>query len=214
MTILKSFGCSFIYGDDLQDTFKETDPWSAYTWPALLAQDRGLKHECWAKSGSGNLQILDTLLRQAAESSPAIYVIGWTWIDRLDYIDHAANDWCTIRPADQTDRSQWYYKKLHSQYLDKLQTLTYINTAIHALQSNDHKFIMTYQDPLIFETQWHCSDSIRQLQNFVRPYLTNFEGLSFLEWSRLKGFKISPNWHPLEDAHRAAFEYIKNHSLV
>lgn len=214
MVTLKSFGCSFIYGDDLQDTFKKTDPWSAHTWPALLAQDRGLQHECRAQSGSGNLQILDAILKQTADSRPAIYVIGWTWIDRLDYIDPVSNIWSTVRPADHSEHAQWYYKKLHSQYCDKLQTLTYINTAIHALQSNNHKFIMTYQDPLIFETEWHAGPAICQLQDSVRPYLTNFEGLTFLEWSRQKRFEISPAWHPLEQAHHAAFEYIKSQSRV
>ena len=214
MTKLKSFGCSFIFGDDLQDTFKETDPWSAHTWPALLAQDLGLQHECWAQSGSGNLQILDALLNQTADSEPAVYVIGWTWIDRMDYVDPAADTWRTIRPTDNTAQSKWYYRQLHSQYQDKLQTLTYINTAIQVLQSSNHKFVMTYQDPLIFETEWHASDAIRQLQHSIRPHLTDFEGLSFLEWSRQKSFEISPAWHPLEAAHRAAFEYIRDQRLV
>jgi hypothetical protein len=215
MTKLKSFGCSFIYGDDLHDTFICDDPWSMYTWPALLAQDLNLKYECWAQSGSGNLQILDSLLTQLQQTQePAIYVVAWTWIDRMDYTNPLTNSWSTIRPSNSDNVSNLYYKNFHSQYQDKLLSLTYINTAIQALRSQGHKFIMTYQDSLIFETDWHHSGSIGLLQQMIRPSLTTFEGMNFLEWSKFHGYKISAAWHPLEDAHQAAFEYIRDQRLV
>ena len=211
MTKLKSFGCSFIFGDDLKDTFLEEDPWSAYTWPALLAQHLGLRHECYAQSGSGNLQILDSLLNNIDDSDTALYVIGWTWIDRFDYNDPISSQWRTVRPTDTDSVAQNYYKQLHSQYQDKFTALSYISTAVTTLLARGHKFIMTCQDPLIFETEWHTSQAVQTLQNYVRPYVTTFEGMSFLEWSRHNGYAISPAWHPLESAHQAAFKYIKNH---
>jgi len=214
MTKLKSFGCSFIFGDDLQDTFKCPDPWSAYTWPALLAKHLKLRHVCYAHSGSGNLQILDSLLKEVDDPEPAVYVIGWTWVDRFDYTDPVSAEWRTIRPTDTDSAAQHYYRRLHSQYRDKLTTLTYISTAISALLAHGHKFIMTCQDPLIFETKWHAGPAIQTLQNYVNSHMTNFEGVSFLDWSRLHGHAISPAWHPLESAHQAAFEYIRDHSLV
>jgi hypothetical protein len=215
MTKLKSFGCSFVYGDDLRDTFKYPAPlWSTYTWPALLSRHLKLRYVCHAYPGAGNLQILDSLLKEVDDPEPAVYVISWTWIDRFDYTDPASTKWCTIRPTDTDSASQHYYRQLHSQYRDKLTTLTYISAAISALLACGHKFIMTYQDPLIFETKWHASPAIQTLQNYVNPHMTNFEGMSFLDWSQHHGHAISPAWHPLESAHRAAFEYIRDQSLV
>ncbi len=214
MTKLKSFGCSFIFGDDLHDTFLEEDPWSAYTWPALLAQDLGLQHACFAQSGAGNLQIYQSLLQQLADPEPAIFVIGWTWIDRFDYVDSDTNQWHTLRPAATSKPAEFYYKHLHSQYADKLHSLSLISHATQLLLDQKRKFIVTVQDPLILEAQWHHDSAIAMLQQSIEPHVTWFEGQSFLDWARANKYAISKNWHPLEAAHDAAFELIKSYSLV
>jgi hypothetical protein len=214
MTKLKSFGCSFIFGDDLKDTFLEDDPWSAHTWPALLAQDSGLKHLCFAQSGSGNLQIYQSLLQQLADPEPAIFVIGWTWIDRFDYVDCNTNQWQTIRPKTNSNLSEFYYKHLHSQYTDKLHSLSLISHTTQLLLNQKRKFIITAQDPLILETQWHHDSAIAMLQDSIKPYVTWFNGQSFLDWTRTNNYAVSKNWHPLEQAHQAAFELIKSYSRV
>ena len=47
---------------------------------------------------------------------------------------------------------------------------------------------------------------ITSLQKLIAPELENFEGRSFLEWSRTRGFTITPppGDHPLEEAHESA----------
>ena len=85
---LKSFGCSFIYGSDLADA--SINPGnlipSNHTWPAHLARLQNRDYECYAKPGSGNLQILEKILTQASDKDKHdLFVIGWTWIDRFDY---------------------------------------------------------------------------------------------------------------------------------
>lgn len=203
---LKSFGCSFIYGSDLEHRDQ--------TWPALLAQHHNLEYHCCAKPGTGNLHILESVLNELADPEPAVYVIGWTWIDRFDYT-HASNDsWQTILPGQTTVEADQYYRLLHSQYRDKLTTLVNIKTAQDAVLAQGHKLIMTYMDDLIFETEWHTSPAIEFLQTAVKPKMTEFESQSFLEWSKTNGHKISPKWHPLESAHRAGFELIKSYNLV
>jgi hypothetical protein len=214
MTKLKSFGCSFIFGDDLKDTFLEDDPWSAYTWPALLSQDLGLQHQCYAQSGAGNLQIYQKLLQQLADPEPAVFVVGWTWIDRFDFVDPYTDNWGTLRPSSDTDQAKFYYKQLHSQYTDKLRTLSLISHSCQLLQSQQRKFIVTAQDPLIMETQWHSDAAISMLQDSIRPCMTWFNGQSFYNWAQQNQYAISSNWHPLEDAHHAAFELIKSYRLV
>jgi hypothetical protein len=214
MTKLKSFGCSFIFGDDLKDTFLEDDPWSAYTWPALLAQDLGLQYQCFAQSGAGNLQIYQSLLQQLADPEPAVFVIGWTWIDRFDFVDAATDQWRTVRPSAESGPSKFYYKHLHSQYTDKLRSLSMIDHSIQLLRAQKRKFIVTAQDPLILESDWHSDSAISMLQDSVKPHVTWFDHQSFYHWAKQNNHAVSDNWHPLESAHQAAFELIKSYCLV
>lgn len=223
---LKSFGCSFIFGTDLaDDNFGEpyATP-SQLTWPALLAKDLNYEYQCHARPGSGNLRILEKILSVSTIES-ALFVIGWTWIDRLDYTvdptgrDHvydlAGNNlWRTVTPGNNDLVSQNYYKNLHSQYRDKLVSLTYIKTAIDALTQQNIPFIMTYIDELLFETTWHTNSAITYMQDYIRPYMTKFDGKTFLDYTKEKGFPISETLHPLEPAHQAAFELIKSYNLV
>ncbi len=224
---LKSFGCSFIYGSDLADE-DDGEPYtlsSQLTWPALLAQDINYDYRCYARPGSGNLRILEKILTQVAESDHRdLFVVGWSWIDRFDYtVDPSdknhryvlhqydlagQNLWRTVTPTDTDIRAQIYYRDLHSQYRDKLSTLVCIKTAIDAIKQKNISFIMTYIDELVFETEWHTNTAILDLQNYVRPYMTKFNGQTFLDWAKQKGFPISETLHPLEDAHRAASELI------
>jgi hypothetical protein len=224
---LKSFGCSFIYGSDLADDGRGSlvaTP-SQLTWPALLSQNLNYTYECFARPGAGNLRTLEKILNQASNNESAVFVIGWTWIDRFDYTtipseptvrsEFIGNEvWKTVMPIDTDLRAHNYYRDLHSQYRDKLTNLIYIKTAIDTLDQKNIPFIMTYQDELLFETQWQCPDAVKDLQDYIQPYMTKFEDSTFLNWSKQKGFPISETLHPLENAHQAAFELIRSYNLV
>jgi len=92
MAILKSFGCSFIFGSELLDSDIDSvicTP-SQHTWPALVAKHLDFEYECYASPGSGNLQILERLLNQLPTiTSSDVVIIGWTWIDRFDYCNNS-----------------------------------------------------------------------------------------------------------------------------
>ena len=223
---LKSFGCSFIYGTDLAGAVGGNPSWipSQLTWPSLLAQKLNYTYECYARPGAGNLLILEKILKQSAQPDPAVFVIGWTWIDRFDYtteiplcadrFEIVDNEmWQTVMPIDTDNRAHNYYRDLHSQYRDKLTSLIYIKTAIDILKQKNIPFIMTYMDRILFETQWQCPPGVKQLQDYILPYMTTFEGLTFLEYSKEKGFPISKTLHPREPAHLAAVELITNQSF-
>lgn len=213
---VKSFGCSFIYGSELHDDRGGLlDYPSQLTWPALLAQTNNLGYQCFARPGAGNMRIAESVLNEIS-SGPSYFVIGWTWIDRFDYrgSDPYKQNWETIRPSGDTKHSRYYYKYFNDQYSDKLSSLILINTVLTALKNSSHKFLMTYQDELLFETAWHTSPAVEYLQQQIKPAMTKFNDKTFLDWSRECGYKISPNMHPLEDAHRAGAELMKNYFLV
>jgi hypothetical protein len=70
---------------------------------------------------------------------------------------------------------------------------------------------MTYMDYLLLEhinPNWHDPKYVSVIQNKVKNFLGDFNGKNFLDWSRDNGFAISGNWHPLEQAHQAAAEYM------
>jgi hypothetical protein len=221
--MVKSFGCSFIFGSDLADDGRNSrapTP-SQHTWPALVAKHLGMPYECHARPGSGNLQILERVLNQVPTASDSdLFVIGWTWIDRFDYWDanHDPNrrltPWHTIMPIDTDNLAKTYYRELHSEYRDKFTNLCYIKLAIDTLTQRNISFVMTYQDELLFDQRWHTSGSVLDLQNYIRPHMTTFEGQTFLDWSRSHKYEISAAWHPLEEAHAAAAELLINHNLV
>lgn len=210
--ILKSFGCSFIFGSELADDGFGTafaTP-SKHTWPALWAQHLALPYQCYARPGSGNVRIAEQVLNQIATGEPAVYVIGWTWIERFDFVKRGADQWRTITAWDNDSVAKNYYRDLHSQYLDKLHSLSQVNLVLQQLQQHQCKFYMTYMDDLMLETQFHCTPAMQLLQKQLRPHLNNFEGQNFLEWSRLREFPIGTRGkHPLEAAHHAAFEYVR-----
>lgn len=208
---LKSFGCSFIFGSELHD-----DGWggpratpSNHTWPALWAKHLDLPYQCFARPGSGNLRIAEQVLNQIHSGEPAFYVIGWTWIERFDYIERPGDNWRTITAWDQDSVAQNYYRSMHSQYRDKLQSLSSVSLVVEQLRKHQCKFYMTHMDDLMWETKFHCSSAMQLLQQQLQPLMYNFEGQNFLEWSRIKGFAIGTRGrHPLEDAHRAACKYV------
>lgn len=217
---LKSFGCSFIFGTDLHDDSRhapKATP-SNYTWPALLAQHHGWEYTCYARPGAGNLEILERLLSQLTDVEPAVYVVGWSWIDRFSYTAEQhhwwRSPWRTLMPIDTDSVSQTYYRSLHSELRDKFTTLVNIKTAIDCLRQKGQKFIMTYMDDLTFDQRWNTTPAVSELQGYCEPHMTRFDQQNLLEFSRSRGFAVSETQHPLEDAHQAAFELINSYNLV
>ena len=219
---LKSFGCSFIFGSDLQDDGRH-GPYATHshlTWPALLAKDHNWAYSCYARPGAGNLEIADQVLSQLSvtELDPVVHVVGWTWIDRFGFLGSAhhrwGGPWRSIMPIDTDPVAEMYYKYIHSESRDKLTALINVKVVIDTLKQRGHKFIMTYMDDLMFNPQDNATPAIAELQDYCKPYMTRFDNLSFLDYSKENGFEISQTQHPLEPAHQAAFELIRSYNLV
>jgi hypothetical protein len=152
------------------------------------------------------LRILEQVLNQAESAVQDFFVISWTWIDRFDYREQ--DQWQTLLPVDKSATAEFYYRKLQSEYVDKLSTLIHIRTAIDVLNQKRIPFLMTYMDPLMLDQTWHVGDAIVSLQQYVQPYLHLFDNQTFLEWSRAHNYPISAGWHPLDSAHAAAADII------
>ena len=218
---LKSFGCSFIFGTDLPNDGRDrkmATP-SDHAYPVLLANRLGVPWACHARPGAGNFEILNRIFTEISKGEPMLAVINWTWIDRYSWIDETQNyrnhpynplGWRSILPLETDARAEFYYRNLHTQLRDKIETLTCIKSAIDCLRSASVPFVMTWTDYLIWETKWQCPDSVAWLQAQIRPWLTDFDGKNFVDWSRDRGHEISATMHPLESAHRDAADFLWN----
>lgn len=211
---LKSFGCSFIFGSDLRDCISNSSKpkESLSTWPAHLAKQLNYNYQCYARPAAGNLQIAEKIINQSAINQDGFYVISWSWIDRFDYYNqllHPWQPWKTLTPGNLDHLAEMYYKNLHSEYGDKLSNLMYIKLAIDTLRQKGIPFIMTYMDQLLFDRRYHTTPAVIDLQDYINPYMTRFEGETFLDWSRSHGYPESANWHPLEQAHAAGAKLMR-----
>ena len=70
---------------------------------------------------------------------------------------------------------------------------------------------MTLMDNTLFDPidpGWQDPYALRNLQRLIAPYITKFDNMDFLSWARKNNYPISDSWHPLEEAHRAAADYM------
>jgi len=212
--IFASFGDSFIFGSELKDCDPNHLRDSHFTWPRLICKKLKVDYMCLASPGIGNQQIADDVANIiATRGNSVIYSIHWTWIDRFDYIGdfpgrRYGNDlWATINPGNLGKKSQWYYKNIHSELLDKIKSLGYVYQTISLLKEHNCKFHMTYMDNLLLDQTYHTTNSTKLMQTKISKYLENYNGYNFLDWAKLHQYPIGENMHPLEEAHNVAAEY-------
>jgi hypothetical protein len=218
MTIV-SFGCSLTFGTDLPDS-NPTAGWptaSNLTWPALISKRLDCPYLTRAKGGSGNLCISDRVSRAVHYfvDPNRFFIINWTFIDRFDFshptgihFNSGPQDYITCRPNETDELSQFYYRNFHSEYRDKFTNLMYIKLTVDILQKHRVKFAMTTIDDQLWCDRWHAPPHILEMQQEIRPYVLDFEGRNFLDWSQHHGFDISSTGHPLVEAHQAAADVI------
>jgi len=211
MNKLHAFGDSFTYGSDLIDCVDSDNKHSNNTWTALLARNKSLEYVCHAYPGISN----QTIVRDFFNSLHLInkddfVVVNWTWVNRWDFYNQIDHKWESIRPdSENSVFYKDYIKYFQSELWDKLETLKAINLLQAVLKNNNNiKFVMTCVDSLAFDTRWHCPTYIRNLQNNTIDNITWFNDLGFYDWARKNKYTISDKWHPMEDAHKDAFEYI------
>lgn len=202
-----SFGDSFTFGTDLEDC--DATRFSENTWPGLLAEKERVRYRCYATGGIGNQQIAYRVIREyniSKNKERNFYIINWTWIERFDYINTITDDWSVIHPRHDDKVSHFFYKNLDSQAWNMVRNLQIIWSTISFLKEHRCRFLMTMLDETIWAEEYpskHVS-IISPLQNLVRPYITDFNGQTFLDWSDSNGFARGKTDHPLEDAHKEA----------
>jgi hypothetical protein len=225
---LIAFGDSFTWGSELSDEFilennselnsvlierygKLPNKHSKLTWCSLLSDSLNKNYICHARPGSSNQSILRSFLSNADSITPDdLIVINWTWINRWDFFDFDNDEWETIRPlSTETKKSKFYFKHIHSELWDKLESLKSINIVLSYLKEHNINFLMTCVDSLLIDDEWHSPQYIQELQKPLLGNLQWFDNCGFYDWSINNNYGISDKYHPLDDAHKGAFEYAR-----
>lgn len=217
-----SFGDSFTWGTDLSDC---TQTWphgySKLTWPALLAEHIGAAYTCRALGGASNSYILRSLIKRLPLlDSNTLVILNWTYIDRWEFFNSGSKEWETLRPSGTENHKFFdcYFKNLHSQYWNIYESLKNILFAHELLKNRNVKFISTCLDTQIINEEFvndyfdynNKSLDVRTIISLVKDDLSWFNNHGFVDWANTHNFPLGKTKHPLEEAHQAAFEYIKH----
>jgi hypothetical protein len=220
-------GDSFTRGDELADCpYHTMSPltsritFSQHTWPALIAKSLNIDYVSEAVGGRGNQWI--SFAASGNIKQDTLLIVNWTWFERFDYINTYDDTWLTTHPRHENKLDHYFYKNIDNDIWNLHRNLQQMHSTIQLLKQNNIKFIMTCLDPgyvttladirpdsfinLSIHTTWVAA--INELHKQVVPYILDFDGMTFLEWTKINGWKVGPNGHPLEDAHTAAAEYM------
>ena len=218
MKKIVSFGDSFVFGTELQNNHD-----GSKSWIGQAAKNLGCEYQTCAVPGCGN----DHIARQiysyfsTATTQDTLAVINWTWIPRWDFYIAEHETWITLGTTCVPETLQHLVDKTESQRLvhfyhdyanrsllwNKFRNLQTIFAAQSYLKSKNIANIQTYMDYHLFDTEYHVPDYVQELQNLIRPNMSEFEGSNFLDWSTKQGFTTTVLLHPLEDAHNAACDF-------
>ena len=199
--VLASFGCSFVWGTELPDCTDQRA--SLLSWPALIAQHLSMDYRCHAQGGRGNVWIADQLMAHA--SSADFLVVNWTFLDRVD-LRSDQGLWHTLRPGDPDCRD--YFAKWQNDHRDKLISLMCIKNCLDYLDALNKPFLMTWQDPLLFDINWHTTTSTYVLQKMLRPRMTDFDGHNHCVWAQAQGHPLTAGGHLPQTGQSAVAQYL------
>jgi len=212
-----SFGDSFIFGSEQKDNSD-----GSLGWPGRVAKNLACDYHTSSVPGCGNDHIARQIYTWFSNNSVAdtLAVINWTWMSRWDFYIVEHETWITLGPTcvpdklkNLVERTQaedminFYKTRANSSITwNKFRNLQTMFAAQTYLKQIGVPTVQTYMDELIFDQQYHAPDYIQILQNLVKPELKTFDQQNFVDWSRSKGYAVTPppGNHPLEQAHNAA----------
>jgi len=232
MAKIIAFGDSFTWGSDMADTMRiweyqaKPEAWkkqnsfdstySRSTWQSLFAKDNNMDYMCLAEQGCSN----QSMVRKFFENVHLIgkgdtVIISFTWRDRYDFYNDLERNWETIRPSGTEDSQYYelYYKNIHSTMWDQVESLKAINLILDYMQLRNIDFIATCIDEKIYHDEHYNTPLVNVLKEQYEERMWWFDDLGLHEWSKQNNFEISPMWHPLEDAHKAAYKYLKDNYI-
>jgi len=203
--------------DDCYNMKTSSICYSRNTWIALLAKYLNFDYYCYAVPGGSN----QTIIRRFLQYMPHIndddfIVINWTYIDRWDFVNPdklpIKDQWVSLTPSsnNKTKFEKFYFRYIQNELWNKWESLKVMLMACNILKVKNIKFIFTILDELVLDNKWNSPSYILNAQTEIKNHIKWFDNKGFDTWCTDKDFERGIELHPLEEAHVAAFEYIKN----
>jgi hypothetical protein len=213
------FGDSFVWGSEI-----DGNTGGELAWPALAAQALGADYETFAVPGCGNDLIAQQIYSYYNDHpvDNTLAIINWTWTQRWDFYIVSNEKWITVGPTcvpqklarvveeTQSHEIIKFYQDYASASIlwNKFRSLTTIFACQQFMDLKGIKRVETFMDYHLLDRTWHCPDYVKQIQDLVKPRLSDWEGKNFVDWCHEKRFVVTEHGnHPLEDAHRAAADF-------
>jgi len=221
MKLLAS-GCSFIYGSELGDVQPGIGNYSHLTFPALLAQYLNLDYVCAARPGYGNDSIVRSVIENL-DDNVGLVVANWSYLNRYEYY-HPAVRWQNLGAVtnpghhcyrDLGDLSKLFFTNLTPEY----SWYKYLSDIVFL-----QELLKNQKIPYIFTTAESSFYNKEEIVNLGTVHANLYNMIDFKSWHNWEwgdnpvGFTawagghyypVGDDGHPLEAAHQATFELLK-----
>jgi len=228
--ILVAGGDSFTWGSELSDSINCC---SQLTFPALLAKQANMEYQCVAHPGNSNQSITRITMMTCEEikDQDIFVVVNWSFMSRFEFeftyqINSPWSPWCSIQPQQSNkDEVKDFAKDFYRHVGTNMSYQTYHTMqSIHLLQSYLKSRSIPYMFTLIDNnfmnnSEWFGSSKV--IRNLIDwdPWFFFPEGINesettgprgFYQWALENKYSVGSDGHPLEDAHRDAYNLIKD----
>lgn len=211
---LITHGCSFTYGEELQDP-------SVSSWPALVASQLGIELLNLARPAYSNDAILQDMVAQDINLIPAgiqpswdhytdLVIICWTTYLRMQYVDQSG--WFTLWPGREYDKGNKFTKfdtlrEQMTKYTAVLNNEDWLYsrwlTQVVLMQDHLESLHARYLFFSAFDNQQQYSKQskthARLLAKIKTDHFIGWPDQGFTEWAY--PCELGPRKHPLEQGH-------------
>jgi hypothetical protein len=200
--MLNVFGCSFLSGYGLKRNFSlDSSPTEATssTYPAFLSKEM----QVYAEPGNSNQKNLRLLEAKILEGGFPTCLIGLTFPSRIEYYKDGKRG-KYLEASMRNSHLKGYFNSTELLLEDTLQRL--------CLLQDNCKLLIIKNAP--FDGITDRSRFLYSLLKKSSCFSLDNDKTDFHTFSITKGYPTDNTSHPLEEAHAAYYEYLKNNTAI
>ena len=195
---LYTSGCSYVWGDELEDRKNEA-------FPYLLKNRLNCELTDDSQCGSDNQRILRSTLK--TDLTDCFVIIGWAGITRYEYYDRDSENWESgICPINMDD-----YPPIHKYFEYDWFVINFLNQVLalqNYLKYNNIPFFFFMSYPMYKEKQMDYLEHFDLIDKNTFPSLFNSD-LIFKNYCENNGLNdFMPEGHPTPEQHKMWSEYL------
>tara|TARA_B100000902_G_C27044433_1_gene780976 strand:- start:117 stop:776 length:660 start_codon:yes stop_codon:yes gene_type:complete len=197
-------GCSYVWGDELEDRRD--------AFPHLLKTKLGCELTDDSKCGSDNQRIMRTTL--TADLKNHFVIIGWASIIRYEYYDKSyISEGIDLVPGWESNIGSRFekYPEIHKYFEYDWFVVNFLNQVLvlqNYLKYNNIPFFFFMSYPMYKDQNVDYLEHFDLIDESTFPSLFN-EDLEFFTYCKNNGLNdFMPNWHPSPRQHKLWSEYL------